>query len=769
MNARRFRWLVLALCLAFAAPVSAQQPQLQSEGVIFAVTLMRVGQAQQYVLLPVASDAVRPDAPMTASIPTAFGILRSAKPSVYGNSSIRFTDQDAARGVVVVNIDPNRGGNFELIAAETIFTFTQLGATGVDFPGYTDSPIGRDAVQYTTWRSQVPMWQALLAGRVYESDVRLPDGELVDSGEFYTRLEDGDSSLQRLVLDIIEGDDPTPQFAMLGVISGLGIGGYESSVVPILTHEDPNFRGAALQSLVTSDDAEAWDAIVEMMTTDPVLDLQHAAAQAVAAAPREDVRVYEVFFRAETFEPQIRLAAIAEAAAIEDDRVDDRLVTWLADTDPAIAQASVDALTTRASWDALTTAMNDEALPEGVRLAAASSLATNADGDDRLAGLTYRGFAMAGDPALVVLDEINAMTSPDTRTTVEDFLGHTDALVQIRAAGHLGARANRSSLDPLEDAYASDDLDVRAAVRDAAFEIVRGQDYASINQWAIGRNTFRKAASFRALAALAQEGTGGRSVFNTLVTGLTDSAAEIRAASVTSLALYGDQEALDAILTVSEDAEPSVQAAVALALGSYTDEAYADTVNPLVTGYVASGDPEVMAGGIEALGLLGQTEMLPAVLPQITYPDPRVRAAAMRASAALADAGNVNDIINRIGGQLRDEVIANRVLAAELLGGFESDRPILLLTQVVNDPVEEVRYAAIAALGATGERGAGMVLVGLLDDPSRDIQLATIESLRALNLRSMVPDLDAVASRVQDPVLLEALQALIADLNASGV
>jgi len=769
MIARRFRWLVLALCLAFAAPVSAQQPQLQSEGVIFAVTLMRVGQAQQYVLLPVASNQVRPDAPMTSSIPTAFGILRAAKPSVYGNSSIRFTDQDAARGVVVVNIDPGRSANFEPIAAETIFTFTQLGATGVDFPGFTDSPIGRDTVQYTTWRAQVPMWQALLAGRVYESDVRLPDGDLVDSGDFYTRLEDGDSSLQRLVLDIIEGDDPTPQFAMLGVIADLDIGGYESSVVPILTHEDPNFRGAALQALVASDDAEAWDAIVEMMTTDPVIDLQHAAAQAVAVAPREDVRLYEVFYRAETMEPQIRLAAIAEAAAIDDDRVDDRLVTWLADADPAVAEASVDALTTRESWDALTTAMNDEALPDGVRLAAASSLASNADGEDRLAGLTYRGFAMAGDPALAVIDEINAMTSPDTRTTIEDFLGHPDPLLQIRAAEHLGARANRSSLDPLEEAYASEDLDVQAAVRDAAFEVVRGQDYASINQWAVGRNTFRKAAAFRALAALAQEGTGGNSVFNTLVTGLTDSAAEIRAASVTSLALYVNQEALDAILTVSEDPEPSVQAAVALALGSFTDDAYADTVNPLVTGYVASGDPEIMAGGIEALGMLGQTAMLPAVLPQIQYPDPRVRAAAMRAAAALADPANPGSVVNSIGGQLRDESVANRVLAAQLLGDFGNDAAILLLTQVVNDPVEEVRYAAISALGQTGERGAGMVLVGLIEDPTRDIRLAAIEALRTLNLRSMVPDLDAVASREQDAVTLEALQALIAELNASGV
>ncbi len=64
---RRYSATVFLFVAALVSAPLAAQP-LQSEGVVFAFTQMRLGAAQQYVLLPVAADTVRPDEPLSRSV-----------------------------------------------------------------------------------------------------------------------------------------------------------------------------------------------------------------------------------------------------------------------------------------------------------------------------------------------------------------------------------------------------------------------------------------------------------------------------------------------------------------------------------------------------------------------------------------------------------------------------------------------------------------------------------------------------------------------------
>lgn len=765
---RTFRLFVLSTSLLAGAPLAAQQ--LASEGVIFAFTQMRLGEASQYVLMPVAADSVRPAEPLTSSVPSAFLLLRNGKPAIYGNTSITLTDSMAAEGRVTVSVDPGRAANFELIAAETVYTFTQLGIDEVEFPGFADEPLDRGDVTYTAYRLQVPMWQALVGVEVHESDVLLLDGTRVDAAEFYTRMEDGDTRVHGQVLELVREGSPAARFGLLGVIATLGVPGFEDAVIPSLTDPDPTFRDAALRALVGSSDPAAWEAIVLMMNADPEPGLRTAAAVAVAASPIESVRLNELFFRATTPDPTIRLAAVREMSEISDDRVPNELLRYVGDADPTVSQAAIDGLTLRGAWDALEMIMGDEAGANNVRLAAAGALASASTGDSRLAGLAFTASTLDGELAIAAIDAIAALDDRDPRETLEAMLQHRDAPVRVHAAGVIGGRGDTASLGALSDAAegAEGDIDMRNASAEAAFAIISSQESDRVERFASDSDPFVRAAAFRALGAMALAGQGSSNVYDRLVAGLADSNEQIRAACAIAVAGFGTQQALDAILALRDDPSSQVVGAMALGLGSFPGEAWAATVNPVVVDLLASGDPEIIAGAVDALGLLGQVALRPAVIEKITFADARVRAAAMRAAALLADPAAPREVISAIAGQMRDEVASNRVLAAELLGGFSDDSSVLLLSQFVTSTDLDLRFAAIDALGHTGLRGAGMVLLGLIEDPDRGTRLAAIASLRTLSLRDMVPDMQGAAARDQDPVSSAALLETIDWLLANG-
>jgi len=769
MKMRIFRagaTLLIALASVFAAPAWAQ---FQSEGVIYAFTQMRVGQSQQYVLVPIASDQVRPDAALSSSVPTAFSILRAGKAATYGNTSLTFTDADATSGRAVVNVDPNVAPYWEVIAAETVYTFTQLGLERVVFPGFADDGLTRADIPYASYRFQVPLWQAIQAGSLNETDVVYPTGDLVDGDTFINRLTSGDAATREAILSYLTGDQPTPRYGVLLVVRDLEIPGYESAVLPSLQDGNPAYRRAALDALLGSSSSEAWDAVVVMMQEDEDNELRVAAAGALSEAPLDAYRFYEIVFRASIGSSPERLEALGAMSELSDDRVNPSLVGFLADEDPLVQQAAVDALRRRAAWSELIEVMDDDARDDAMQLAAASALATYASGAEQVAGLRYRGFSMTGEPANAVIDALAALPA-GSREVVEEFLGHPDASVGVHAAGTLGARGEIESLAALAATVQAHDvdLDLRDASAEAAYRILAVQPFGEVQRFATNDNSFLRAAAYRALGSLAQSGQADAGTQDRLREGLTDPEPQIRAASARALATFQTPDALEDILTVADDPEPSVQGAVALALGSFHGESFANTVNPRVIAYIQSGEPEVVAGAVEALGLLGHTQLRGAVIDKVGYGDARVRAAAMRASVALADPASPRDVINALAGRLRDEVLSNRVLAARLLGEFSNENAVVVISQVLYEPEPELRYAAIDSLGRTQLLSAGSVLVGLLEDPNRDIRLAVIDALARMNLRGVVPELEVAVEREQDPTLRESIRGLIAQLNASG-
>jgi HEAT repeat protein len=766
----RIALLFVAVALMLTAVPSSAQ--LQSEGVVYSYMSMRVGAEQQPVLMPLPATQVRPDLPPQSQIPAAFGLLRNGKPATYGGATVTVSDALIAQERVAVNLDPAADSTaFEIIAAETVLTFTAIGIDTVIFPGWADQGLRAEDIRYATYRFQVPMWQALVGGVTPGADIVLPNGDQMDGRTFFSRMEDADPSLHDMALDILRGEDRLTRYTLLGAIAGLGIDNYERAVIPLLQDEDQYHREAALRALGASEREDAWEAIVSMMSEDPDPGLQLLASQYLALSVLESFRVYEVFYRAEAADPTVRLAAIAELAALPGERVVARLGGYLPDTAPEIRQGAADALHALEAWTMLRESMNNDELDSDVRLVLATALADDAGGDDQLVGLEYRGRVSVGEIAIDALSRTASVDGVNPRQTIERFLDHEDVNVGVFAASMLSARGEEASLDALAETGGDTDrpLDLLYAAGDAAYVILGGLGTNTIEEYAANRDSFLKRAAYRALGDLAAEDPDDAGIFRTLSAGLSDSDAGIRGASARALACYGTAAALELIISVEQDPEASVQADVALAMQKFPGEEFADIVSPTIVGYVQSGEPVVIAAALDSLAALEHRTLLPVALEKVHYPDARVRASAMRAAAALADPSDLRPVINAIGAGLADDEIPNRVLSAQLLGTFSDARAVISISQVVNGPEPEVRYAAIASLGVTGHPDAVGTLLALLEDPEREIRLAAVDGLRSLNMVSAIMGVEAQIGRETDPASLDALSILLVELQTDGI
>jgi HEAT repeat protein len=342
--------------------------------------------------------------------------------------------------------------------------------------------------------------------------------------------------------------------------------------------------------------------------------------------------------------------------------------------------------------------------------------------------------------------------------------------VRTRAAELLAERKSVASLPALVAAVKQngENAAVLTALDESIYAITLSQPIGGITAQASGKDDLLRRAAYRALGALAAAGKANAGVIDRLKAGLTDGSPGIRGASARALAATRTPEAFEAILALQDDPKPAVVGDLALALGSFSDAAIVEKAKEILVEFLQSGEPEIAAGALDSIGLLGFTKLLPAALDKVSHPDGRVRAAAIRAASLLADNASTRSVLNAIIGRLRDEELSNQVLAATLLGKFSNDNAVLGLSQAVNEPIPELRFATIAALGATRHPGAANVLLALFDDNDREIRVAAATAMGKLAMITTVPDLEAAAERATDPATAEALRKAIEIVKQTG-
>ncbi|MCW5965220.1 MAG: HEAT repeat domain-containing protein [Bryobacterales bacterium] len=114
------------------------------------------------------------------------------------------------------------------------------------------------------------------------------------------------------------------------------------------------------------------------------------------------------------------------------------------------------------------------------------------------------------------------------------------------------------------------------------------------------------------------------------------------------------------------------------------------------------------------------------------------------------------------------QIASDRYFAVHLIGVLKNERAIPLLTPLLGDP--EVNYKVVWALGEIGSK-TGSLLIKALDDPSANVVVIAIGSLKKIKARHALPRLrtllddDRRATFGSLETVSEAAQAAIAALE----
>ncbi|MCE7948896.1 MAG: hypothetical protein DYG88_15855 [Chloroflexi bacterium CFX4] len=228
---------------------------------------------------------------------------------------------------------------------------------------------------------------------------------------------------------------------------------------------------------------------------------------------------------------------------------------------------------------------------------------------------------------------------------------------------------------------------------------------------------------------------GGDEVRRLLTELLSDPDGGVRRAAVRGLMQYAHQnrgQFNNTALMLLSDPDLRVRLEVAPMLLK-ADAAANNAVLQMLAPTLAEPDPSLRASAVQVLGKANQVRFIANLLPYLDDPSDEVRLAAVLSIEELCALGKLPD---DLAARLRER-----------------------LDQLLTDPIERVRRAALTILAYLKVRDAESVLVRFLADPSADIRAAAVDSLVRLG-RSAVPALTPLLERATPTVRLEATVAL---------
>jgi HEAT repeat protein len=218
----------------------------------------------------------------------------------------------------------------------------------------------------------------------------------------------------------------------------------------------------------------------------------------------------------------------------------------------------------------------------------------------------------------------------------------------------------------------------------------------------------------------------------------------VRCAAVRSLGgRGGDEAAAKAVLAATSAPEAPVRAAAYRALGRLR---LADAGTALRFALENETETAAKAGAIEGLGSLGGADVVPVLGRASQSPDPRLRAAAVRALAATREPEALPWVLSLLSSDADPGVREESDRAVRSVGGDRAREALRSLALDRRRP-GEIRVRAIEGLGVLGAEQSGADLHALLEDPDAEVADAAAFAL------AWVRDGDAA------PRLLEALRA----------
>ncbi|MFZ5909812.1 MAG: HEAT repeat domain-containing protein [Chloroflexota bacterium] len=325
-------------------------------------------------------------------------------------------------------------------------------------------------------------------------------------------------------------------------------------------------------------------------------------------------------------------------------------------------------------------------------------------------------------------------------------------------AGQLLLRLGPTATPALAYSLLNDHPEVRAR---AAALLAQGKDPQAVP--ALLQALHGEYYTVRQQAALALGNLRSPQALPALLETFKDPEAEVRAAAAAAVGRYCDPRTFDQMADLLlEDPQLEVRQAAARALGETRHE---QAISYLIIAlhdsfwwYERESGADVLLNALEAIGKPAVDSLLEA----LKDPEGAVR----RFAAKLL--GRIRDprAIEPLGMALYDMHAEVGQAAAESLAGF-GEAGLRVLGEALQHPEAWLRQHAVSGLTLSGDQRIVPVLLGMLDDPEREVVKLVIRSLGKLKDQRALPALQAIAIRRADRELSSLARGAIQALEGS--
>ncbi|MFW5966745.1 MAG: HEAT repeat domain-containing protein [Persicimonas sp.] len=682
----------------------------------------------------------------------------------YGDTKLRIDGKFPDSGSVRVEIDPEMAKKNQepIIMAETVYTMTEIGVDGVEFPGHFDGKMKREDVPFYAYTLTVPMWRALPVGGLEQAQVRLPDGELLAVSIFNRRWKEGDEELQEALYAYLDDSQTFTVKRVMKRLPDLDID-YVAEVIPLLEHDSSSVRRDALGLLEEHrDEEDVLEAVLEMMESDDSDKLARRAADFLGKAESDEYNYHRdvyVLEHGDDEEAEEAVASLSERKG--DDRAVDTLYETLADDRAAIAEAAADGLQEHGATERQLEALEDDDIAMELRLAIAETLRGHDDADTRQTALVFIGDNTTARTAELAIRDLGKLDGDDVREDVESYLTADTRRKRLTSADVLVERDETEALDAMAEAVdAGENPDELEAFM---YDLIVAQSLSKVRQLSQSANPIIERVAYSALGERAQKEGATADTFDTLAEGAESSKPGIRGASARALGVFANDDALDILKELAEDSEAEVRAGVAEGLSHFEDGQMFETL----VDYLDDSDPEVIAEAIRAMEKRGEDDKYDRFKDLTEHDSSQVRAAALSAISELVDRGeddDVRNVISMLSGAVSDDAREVQFTAIEKLANFKDKRAATGIAIQLNADDEELRVAAIEALGENGHQSATGLIMDVIDDSNPDVRRAAVNAIGDLDDQSVKADLEELLDEEEDPLIKDAIKQTLREL-----
>lgn len=704
---------------ALAVPASA----FAEGGVRYSYEKVALGTAAEWVLVPHGVDGLKGVA-NSSEIRQAFEALRKDKRATYGNSGIAVSGS-GSKAKVKVTIDPKVAQYALIIIAETVYTVTELGVDGVEFPGYAKGRVQREDVAFPAYTLTIPLWKAVGRDASPSYQVVMPNGDLVPSSEIASRWKSKDAGLRKDLFGYLKSDDVYTVTTVARLLPSLKID-YASEVIPLLKSDDEAVKKAALESLESErDDTKVLDAVVAFMEKEKSDALARAAAEFLDKAKTDKYSIQREFFLLDRGAQAERLIAAKELGSSKDSRVVSKLAGVLEDKDAGVARAAAGSLARLDADKEQIAALSNAKVAADIKLDIARDLAKDSSKESKTAGLLYlaeNAQDYEASKAVAALGELKA------RAELEKLLTNKKTYLRTAAAEALVEVGSAESIDELAKAAKGDQAE---EFENAGYQIMLKQPLKVVLDKTKDRNAMIQRMAYRAAGERAQKENAGSRAFGVLESGTKSSDPLVRGAAARAIGTYGNDAAAKILEPLVDDKSAAVRRDVAFGIG-YLDGGKLGTE---LEKMLDDSDPGVQAAAAISLARRGEAGQWEKIKALTGSKSAQARAAALAALAKLVsrdDKRGVREVISKLSGGVSDKALEVRETAVRELGSFDDDSAVTSIALQLGAEEESMRIASIDALVRTKNRKATSLVANALNDESLAVREAAVEALVAL-------------------------------------